>query len=165
VALNPAYEFALSVIMLSMTTTALIAQRTPHARTHPFMKKTLGQASRYLIGALIALAIDFCVVAALVSMGVPKYVARVVGLTLGITTTYLFSRRYIFASIQPLSVAQWWRYALAQSVGSALNFAVSTLLLYVGDGTTLHVAGAVITGAAIGFCYNFFAARRQLDGK
>jgi putative flippase GtrA len=129
------------------------------------MRKTLSQASRYLVGALIALAIDFCVVAALVGIGVPRFVSRIVGLTLGITTTYLFSRRYIFTSTQPLSVAQWWRYALAQSIGSALNFAVSTLLLYLGDGTTLHVAGAVFTGAAIGFCYNFFAARRQLDGK
>jgi putative flippase GtrA len=129
------------------------------------MKKILGQASHYLIGAVIALALDFVVVAALVALGVPKFVARIIGLTFGITTTYLFSRRYIFVSSQPISFLEWGRYALAQSVGSALNFAVSTALLYVGDGTMLHVAGAVIVGAGIGFCYNFFAARRQLGGK
>ncbi len=134
---------------------------------HPYkyMKKILGQASHYLIGAVIALALDSVIVVALVAMGVPKVVARTIGLTIGITTTYLFSRRYIFVSSQPISFSEWGRYALAQSVGSALNFALSTALLYVGNGTALHVSGAVIAGAGIGFCYNFFAARRQLDGK
>jgi putative flippase GtrA len=144
---------------------ARVAWRFAGVRTNKYMKKILGQASHYLIGAVIALILDFVVVAALVVLGVPKFVARIIGLTFGITTTYLFSRRYIFVSSQPISFLEWGRYALAQSVGSALNFAVSTALLYAGDGTMLHVAGAVIVGAGIGFCYNFFAARRQLGGK
>ncbi len=129
------------------------------------MKKILGQASHYLIGAVIALALDSVIVVAMVAMGIPKVVARTIGLAIGITTTYLFIRRYIFVSSQQISFSDWGRYVLAQSVGSALNFAVSTVLLYVGNGTALHVAGAVIVGAGIGFCYNFFAARRQLGGK
>jgi putative flippase GtrA len=164
VALNAPYEFAPCRDNAGiLKTTVQVAWRFVGAHTHKFMKKILGQASHYLIGALIALALDFVIVATLVALGVPKFVARIIGLAFGITTTYLFSRRYIFVSSQSISFAQWARYALAQSVGSALNFTVSTALLYVGDGTTLHVAGAVIAGAGIGFCYNFFAARRQLD--
>lgn len=127
------------------------------------MKKTLGQASRYFVGAVIALAVDVAIVSALLAIGLPRVLARSVALLAGITTTYIFSRRYIFVSEKPISLVEWGRYVVAQSMGTALNFVASTSLLYIGNGSMLHVGGAIFTGAGLGFCYNFFAARRQLD--
>jgi putative flippase GtrA len=123
------------------------------------------QASRYLIGAVIALIFDFCAVWVLLRIGVHPLIARGLALLVGITTTYFFSRRFAFSPDKPASWRDWSRYVAAQSVGSALNYAAGSALLWLGDGSTLQVAGAIACGAALGFSYNFFAARRLLHGK
>lgn len=126
------------------------------------MRETIGQAGRYLIGAFIALAIDASIVSVGVTLGAPVIAARLIALLAGVTTTYFFNRRYTFTASAPASVADWSRYVAAQSVGTALNFAISTGLLYLSDRSLLHIWGSVVLGAAVGFCVNFFAARRQL---
>ena len=129
------------------------------------MRETMGQAGRYLIGAVIALAIDVALVTAGVKLALPVWAARLLGLLAGVTTTYLFNRRYTFAPQHAASFADWGRYLLRQSVGSALNFAVSSSLIYVSDRLVWQIWAAIIVGAALGFCVNFFAARRQLHGR
>ena len=126
------------------------------------MRETIGQASRYLIGAFIALAVDASIVSVGVKLGAPVVVARLLALLAGVTTTYFFNRRYTFTVSGPASVADWSRYVAAQSIGTALNFAISTELLYLSDRSLWQIWGSVLLGAAAGFCVNFFAARRQL---
>ena len=126
------------------------------------MRETIGQAGRYLIGAFIALAIDASIVSVGVKLGVPVILARLIALLAGVTTTYFFNRRYTFTVSVPASVANWSRYVAAQSIGTALNFAISTGLLYLSDRSSWQIWGAVLVGAGIGFCINFFAARRHL---
>ena len=126
------------------------------------MRETIGQAARYLIGAFIALAVDATIVSIGVKLGVPVIVARLLALLAGVTITYFFNRRYTFTPSRPASVPDWGRYVAAQSVGTALNFAVSTALLYVSDRSLWQIWGSVLIGAALGFCVNFFSARRQL---
>ena len=126
------------------------------------MRETLGQAGRYLIGAFIALAVDIGVVTLGMQVQLPVLVARVMGLLAGVTTTYLFNRRYTFSPQHPASLQDWGRYLLRQSVGTALNFAVSSSLIFWSDRLWWQVWGAVLVGAAAGFCVNFFSARRQL---
>ena len=46
----------------------------------------------------------------------------------------------------PASFADWGRYVAAQSVGSAINFALSTGLLWLSDRSVLQIWGAVIVG-------------------
>ncbi len=126
------------------------------------MRETIRQAGRYLIGAFIALAIDASIVSVGVKLGAPVILARLIALLAGVTTTYFFNRRYTFTVTVPASVADWSRYVAAQSIGTALNFAISTGLLYLSDRSLWQIWGSVLVGAGIGFCVNFFAARRQL---
>lgn len=126
------------------------------------MRETLRQAGRYLIGAFIALAVDIGLVTLGVQAGLPVLVARVTGLLAGVTTTYFFNRRYTFSPQHPASVQDWGQYLLRQSMGTALNFAVSSGLIYLFDRLWWQIWGAVLAGAAAGFCVNFFSARRQL---
>ena len=126
------------------------------------MRETIGQAGRYLVGAFIALAIDMALVTAGVKLALPVLAARSIGLLAGVTTTYFFNRRYTFSPQHPASLQDWGRYLLRQSVGTALNFAVSSGLIFWSDRLWWQVWGAVLVGAAAGFCVNFFSARRQL---
>lgn len=126
------------------------------------MRETIGQAGRYLIGAFIALAIDASIVSVGVKLGVPVIAVRLVALLAGVTTTYFFNRRYTFTVASPASLADWSRYVAAQSIGTALNFAISTGLLYWSDRSLWQIWGSVLLGAGVGFCVNFFAARKQL---
>ena len=126
------------------------------------MRETLQQAGRYLIGAFIALAVDIGVVTLGMQAGLPVLAARSAGLLAGVTTTYFFNRRYTFSPQHPASLQDWGQYLLQQLMGTALNFAVSSCLIYVSDREWWQVWGAVLVGAAAGFCVNFFSARRQL---
>lgn len=128
------------------------------------MRETAGQAGRYLIGAFIALAIDASIVSIGVKLDIPVILARVFAQLAGITTTYLFNRRYTFSPQHPASLRDWGQYIAAQAVGSLLNFAISTGLLYLSDRSLWQIWGSVLVGAAVGFCVNFFSARRQLHG-
>jgi putative flippase GtrA len=128
------------------------------------VRETLGQAGRYLIGAFVALAVDMSLVTAGMQMGLPVLPARSVGLLAGVTTTYFFNRRYTFSPQHPASWRDWGTYLLRQSVGTALNFFVSSALIYLSDRLLWQIWGSVLLGAAAGFCVNFFSARRQLHG-
>lgn len=125
-------------------------------------RETALQAGRYLIGAFIALAIDASIVSVAVNWGVPLLIARLLAMLAGVTTTYAFNRRFTFTPTQAASFADWGRYVAAQSVGTALNFGVSSALLFYSDRTVVQIWGAVLAGAAAGFCVNFFSARRLL---
>jgi putative flippase GtrA len=80
----------------------------------------------------------------------------------GVTTTYFFNRRYTFSPQHPASLQDWGRYLMRQSVGTALNFSVSSGLIYLSDRVWWQIWGAILIGAAAGFCVNFFSARQQL---
>jgi putative flippase GtrA len=126
------------------------------------MHETAGQAARYLVGAVIALAVDASIVSVGVALGAPVALARLLALLAGITTTYVFNRRFTFTPLQPASLQNWREYVMAQAVGSLLNFAISTVLLYAADRTLWKIWGSVLVGAAVGFCVNFLSARRVL---
>lgn len=128
------------------------------------MRETIGQAGRYLIGAFIALAIDMALVTVGVKLSLPVVVARLLGLLAGVTTTYFFNRRFTFSPQHVASLADWGRYLLRQSLGTALNFAISSTLIYLSERLVWQIWGAILLGAAAGFCVNFFSARRQLHG-
>ncbi|MBL8309547.1 MAG: GtrA family protein [Burkholderiales bacterium] len=131
-------------------------------------RETAGQAGRYLIGAFLALALDATTVSLSMGWQAPVIVSRVAGLLVGVTTTYFFNRRFTFDARHPPSLRDWGQYVVAQSLGTAINFGVSTGLLFLlrgGAAVTLplwQVWGAVLAGAAAGFCVNFFTARRLL---
>lgn len=125
-------------------------------------RQTQRQAGLYLIGALLALALDALTMILLVYLKTPLILARGVALTLGITTTYLFNRRYTFDTTHEASFKDWIQYVFAQSIGAAINFGVSTLAIIWLGRSSLQVALGVCAGAALGFSYNFFAARHLL---
>ena len=141
-------------------------------------RDTAGQAGRYLIGAFLALALDAATVSLIMMLHPPVVLSRTAGLLVGVTTTYFFNRRFTFDAVHPASVSDWGRYVLAQSLGTTINFGVSTGLLLLLEqlatqgGTTVgttgqvlpmwQVWGAILVGAAAGFCVNFFTARRLL---
>ena len=128
------------------------------------MRETVGQASRHLIGAFIALAIDILLVTLAMILPLPVLLARLCGLLAGVTTTYFLNRRYTFSPKHAASLADWARYVMRQAIGTALNFAISSGLIYLSDRLLWQIWGAILLGAAAGFCVNFFSARRQLHG-
>jgi putative flippase GtrA len=144
------------LLRLNPTLTLLTEQHVPS-------KQTPKQMARYLIGAVVALVIDYAIVWSALRLGLHPWLARALGLLAGVTTTYFFNRRYTFEVAGNSSVKEWSRYFATQLVGSALNFSVSTLGLYLGDRSTGQVALAIVAGAVVGFSYNFFAARRVLQ--
>jgi putative flippase GtrA len=120
--------------------------------------------TRYIIGAVIALVLDYCVVVAALYVGLPLWLSRAFGIIVGVTTTYFFNRRFTFAAkFERASLREWAHYLSMQAVGTALNFLVSMAALYLGNKTVLHVAAAVCAGAIVGFSYNFFAAKKVLQ--
>ncbi len=122
------------------------------------------QMRRYLIGAVIALGLDYVVVLAALHVDAAAWMARLLGLLVGVTTTYFFNRKFTFVAKQETaSFREWSIYCSMQAVGSALNFSVSTFALYLGSGSKFQIAAAVAAGAVVGFSYNFFAARRVLQ--
>jgi putative flippase GtrA len=126
------------------------------------VRETANQAGRYLVGAIIALAIDASIVSLGIGLGGHFVLVRILAQLAGITTTYLFNRRFTFSPQHPASLGDWGRYVMAQAIGSLLNFAISTGLLFLSDRSIWQIWGAVLVGAGVGFCVNFFAARRQL---
>lgn len=160
----------------SSSTGRSVAPGTPVAQAGT--RETAGQAGRYLIGAFLALALDAATVSLVMIWQPPVVLSRIAGLLVGVTTTYFFNRRFTFDAVHPASLADWGRYVLAQSLGTAINFGVSTGLLLllervvtkgaVSAGATATVLpiwqvwGAILVGAAAGFRVNFFTARRLL---
>ena len=120
------------------------------------MRETLGQAGRYLIGAFIALAIDMALVTMGVKLALPVLVARLIGLLAGVTTTYFFNRRFTFAPQHAASFSDWGQYLLRQSVGTALNFAISSSLIYVSDRLVWQIWGAIFWALPPGFALTSF---------
>lgn len=126
------------------------------------MRETIGQMGRYLIGAFAALAIDASIVTVMMHFGSPVIIARLLAMLAGITTTYFFNRRYTFSPSHPASLGDWSRYVAAQSVGTAVNFGLSTGLIYLSSREPWQIWASIGVGAGVGFCINFFTARRRL---
>ncbi len=122
------------------------------------LRETAHQASRYLIviRAFIALAVDATITSVAVKLGVPVLVARVLALLTGGTVAYAFYRRYTFSPATSASFLDWRRYVAGQALGAALNFTISGALLYYSDRHIWQIWGAVLAGAGVGFCINFF---------
>jgi putative flippase GtrA len=127
------------------------------------VKSLAGEMLRYIVGALVALAVDVALVSLMLYAGSGVFVSRVIGLTAGVTITYFFNRRYTFATQLRPSLREWATYAATQSIGTAINFGVSLLVLSYVPKTPGFAALAISGGAIAGFSYNFFAARRVLQ--
>jgi putative flippase GtrA len=120
---------------------------------------------RYIAGALLALFVDIALVSFFLSHGMNLLVARTFGLLAGVTITYYFNRRYTFLANTRPSFREWLTYASLQSIGTAINFAVSLIVLSFSSRDMIATAISIGFGAVAGFCYNFFAARKVLKPK
>lgn len=120
------------------------------------------QVLRYFAGACLALVLDTFVVTLAIEVGLPIVLARALGLATGLATTYLFSLAFVFSPRRAPSLREFGRYVLVQSVGTGVNYALSTLLLFWAAGDRLLGVLAILLGAVAGFILNFFFARRTL---
>ncbi len=120
------------------------------------------QVLRYLAGACLALLLDMAVVTCAIDIGLNIVLARALGLAVGLTTTYLFSLAFVFSPRRAPSLREFGRYVLVQSLGTSVNYALSTLLLFWAAGDRALSALSIVVGAGAGFILNFLFARRTL---
>lgn len=120
------------------------------------------QVLRYFAGACLALLLDMAVVTCAIETGLNIVFARALGLAVGLTTTYLFSLAFVFSPRRAPSLREFGRYVLVQSVGTSVNYALSTLLLFWAAGDRVLGALSIVVGAGAGFILNFLFARRTL---
>ncbi|MCS6996820.1 MAG: GtrA family protein [Casimicrobiaceae bacterium] len=124
--------------------------------------KLPAQALRYFLAACLALVLDVATVLLSLELGAHAVLARALGLFVGLCTTYACSLLFVFPLSQAPSVLGFLRYSGVQSLGTALNYGLSTLLLAWAAQDRFFVMLAVTAGAAAGFLVNFYFARRLL---
>lgn len=118
------------------------------------------EGARYLVAAVLALAVDLAVFSGLIRLaGVHYLLAAPAGFALGLATIYALSTRWVFRHRRLKSArAEFALFVLLGLAGMALN----QLIVYAGVelfGRAYEVAK--LASAGIVFCFNF-ASRKLL---
>jgi putative flippase GtrA len=117
----------------------------------PGLAATFG---RHQVGAIVATAIDFATMTALVSgLGVFAPLATAIGAGLGGLSNFLLGRHWIFAAKDGHAGQQAWRYALVSGVSLGLN-AGGEYILHDRLGIQ-YLLARVIIAAAVSVGWNF----------
>ena len=88
--------------------------------------------------------------------------ARIIGLAIAISVTFILNRRVTFGSADPALLRQAWRYGIVCLLGSAINFGFyrATLAMLPGAGpSAAALTLAVIIGSAVAMAANFAGMR------
>lgn len=120
------------------------------------------QFALFCVAGALAFVVDAGIVQVLVGLlDADPYLARVFSFACGVTTTWLFNRRYTFTPRAGVSLAREWRnYAMTQLGGLLVNFAIYSALLMTVPLVWRWPALGVAAGACVGLVVNFAAARR-----
>lgn len=113
------------------------------------------QVARFAVVGVIATAVHYGVLIALVEFGHAKPVlATTIGYCVGIVVSYALNRRFTFASDAPVA-SSFAKFALLYGIGMVLNGAIVGGLI----GAGAHYLVAQVTATAIVLVWNFLGAR------
>jgi putative flippase GtrA len=114
----------------------------------------LATFGRHQVGAVVATAIDFATMSALVSgLGVPAALATAIGAAVGGLSNFLLGRHWIFSAREDHVGGQAWRYVFVSGASLGWNAGGE----YVGhDLLGLHyLLARVIIASIVSVCWNF----------
>jgi putative flippase GtrA len=115
----------------------------------------------FCIGGVIGFVVDASIVQALVvGAGFDPYSSRLVSFLCAMTATWLFNRRYTFASQRDPSLwREWSRYALAMAGGFAVNYGAYAVLVYTLPLVRSWPVLGVAVGSIAGLIVNYASSR------
>lgn len=126
-------------------------------------EKALGEGRRFLLFGLIgaaAFVVDAAVLAAELALGVPRVLARIVSLFVGMNFTFALNRAFTFAAFRGQSLGrQYVMYLAANSLGALVNYGVFLLLTAPGAWLEAMPIAGVAAGSIAGLGFNFTASR------
>lgn len=128
--------------------------------------RSLGhQAWRFAVSGVLGLGVDTAALYALMALGAPFALARVLSFLAAATFTWAFNRRLTFATgeAQPPTWREWLHYLAAMAVGGLLNYGVSLGAYHGWDTVRAYPVLALVLGSAAGMVLNFVSARHLLS--
>lgn len=126
---------------------------------------------RFGIIGVIAFFVDWLVLKFLVDRGATFVVARLLSFLVAVTVTFLLNKYWTFRDAAPAPfLKQYLHFFAANSVGGAVNYAVSTSFYYFFLAPSdRFIWFSLLLGSGAGFVFNFiisnrFVFRNRQDG-
>lgn len=116
-------------------------------------KRTLSLLSQHQFCAVLATALDYCVMIVCVSLfGLSPVAGTVIGAIFGAVTNFMLGRRWVFDARGGDLRTQALRYALVSAVSLACNAGAEDLLVHAG---LQYIAARLLASVTIGVGWNF----------
>jgi putative flippase GtrA len=117
-------------------------------------RSLLATFSRHQVGAIVATAVDFATMAALVSgMGMPAAAATAIGAAAGGLTNFLLGRHWIFSAAEGHAGGQAFRYAFVS--GASLGWNTGGEYLFHDVLGLQYLLARVIVASLVSVLWNF----------
>ncbi len=92
--------------------------------------------------------------------GLDPHLARAPSFVVAATFTWLANRRYTFGQRCAVSVSEWFRFLVANALGSLVNLLTYSFIVWVAPSGFTSLAVAVGAGSIAGLAFNFLASQR-----
>jgi putative flippase GtrA len=123
------------------------------------MRSNLQQLLRFAFSGVLGCITDVTLLYLALQLGANFYSGRVLSFLAAVWLTWRLNRRYTFAASGSSPWQEWWRYLTVMLGGGAVNYAVSSALVYTLPAHFWLPALAVAVGSLAGMTVNFLAAR------
>jgi putative flippase GtrA len=120
---------------------------------------TKGEALRFGVVGVLTAGVDFGLLSAGVALGASYYGARVISVAVAMVAAWWLNRSLTFASDQPPSWREFLHYAGTAAAGALINYAIYSVLIYLG----LPLWLAFCAGTGVAAVFNFLRYRVLLS--
>ncbi|GMN03774.1 GtrA family protein [Erythrobacter sp. MTPC3] len=121
------------------------------------------QIHRFARFALVGAAgflVDIATLYGALAIGLGLYLGRAVSYLSAATFTWAVNRRFTFSTSASPSLAEWFRFVLANASGGLVNYITYAALVTWAAGLLAHPALAVACGSVAGLAVNYAASER-----
>ena len=109
---------------------------------------------------VIGFIVDAGVLLAALGVGAGLYSGRLISFLCAVTTTWFLNRIFTFGSRDRELLKEWTRFASANSVGGAINYATYALLVWQIPFIAEYPVNGVAAGSLAGLIWNFAVSRK-----
>lgn len=123
------------------------------------IRKPMSRFFRFGLVGVAGFIVDSLALLLAVWAGVGPYAGRLISWFTAATFTWLCNRGFTFSDRSPLSLGQWWRYVLVNSLGGIVNYLVYASLIANFQLFKEYLPLAVMLGSLAGMAFNFSASK------
>ncbi len=137
---------------------------TQSAPLLPRLRATARQFVSFGVGGVIGLMVDMGVLWVCIRViGMDPLSGRGVSFLFSVTTTWAYNRTVTFAGARDEPIlSQWAKFAAANSVGFAVNYATYAALIATTVFFAAYPEAAVACGSLAGMLFNFTASKKMV---